>query len=60
MDVFVVKVKGLRVEELNGKVPFFVEPHGKELMHKHAWMALEAACQCYSFLEEHLLYTLPI
>ena len=43
MDVLVVEIEGLRVKELDGSVLPSLNPDGKELMLKYAWMALVTA-----------------
>ena len=40
VDVFVAEDERLRIKELEGSALPYMDPHGKELMHKHVWMAL--------------------
>ena len=42
VDVFVAEDEGLRIKELDGSALPSMDPDGKELMHEHVWMALEA------------------
>lgn len=57
---FVAEAKGLRVKELDGIIFSSMDPLGKELMHRHVWIALITTLECYYLLEMHLLYTLQI
>ena len=39
---FVAEDEKLRVKELEGSALSYIDPDGKELMHDHIWIALEA------------------
>ena len=41
-DVFVAEDEKLRVKELEGSALPYIDLDGKELMHEHIWITLEA------------------